>query len=343
MAFKRVRFMPLAGGTMTGPLILSADPAPSAPLGAATKEYADSTIPYDALVASLNPSAWWKLADAVGSTSVVDSSGNGYTGTVNGTVTFGQTGPITGTPSDTAALFNGTTGYVTTTFNPVFTTFSVTAWYKTTNNSIVQSILDDGTAASSVGFALEVRSGILAGRVGVNYNPLAGADTADGNWHLATMTYDGSTVRNYTDGVLIYSYAFSGSVQGSAGYYIGSAFFVGSYEFDGSLSQIAIMTEVLTAAQILALYNAAPKFGAVAIANGKPHGPQTAPTIPATTVALTNPFPFDCTVYLAGGTVTAVAIGGTATGLTSGMFSVPAGETITLTYSVAPTWTWLGN
>ena len=56
-----------------------------------------------------------------------------------------------------------------------------------------------------------------------------------------------------------------------------------------------------------------------------------------------NPFPFDCAVYITGGTVTAVAIGGTATGLTSGQFFVPAGETITLTYSAAPTWTWFGN
>ncbi len=72
-------------------------------------------------------------------------------------------------------------------------------------------------------------------------------------------------------------------------------------------------------------------------------GPQTAPTIPASGTALTNPFPFDCTVYVSGGTVTAIAIGGTATGLTSGAVFIPAGETITLTYSAAPTWVWIGN
>ena len=74
-----------------------------------------------------------------------------------------------------------------------------------------------------------------------------------------------------------------------------------------------------------------------------PTGPQTAPAIPTSASAYTNPFPFDCAVYVTGGTVTAVAIGGTATGLTSGQFFVPAGETITLTYSAAPTWTWFGN
>lgn len=36
--------VPLAGGTMTGPLILSGDPAAGAPLGAATKQYVDARV-----------------------------------------------------------------------------------------------------------------------------------------------------------------------------------------------------------------------------------------------------------------------------------------------------------
>ena len=74
-----------------------------------------------------------------------------------------------------------------------------------------------------------------------------------------------------------------------------------------------------------------------------PTGPQTAPSMPASGTSLTNPFFFDAAVYISGGTVTAIAVGGTATGLTSGSVIVPAGETITLTYSAAPTWVWIGN
>lgn len=40
---------------------------------------------------------------------------------------------------------------------------------------------------------------------------------------------------------------------------------------------------------------------------------------------------------ITGGTVTAIAINGTTTGLTSGVFYVPAGGTVTVTYSVPPT------
>ena len=67
------------------------------------------------------------------------------------------------------------------------------------------------------------------------------------------------------------------------------------------------------------------------------------PAVPATTVAYTNTSGVDCMVYVTGGTVTAIAVGGTATGLTAGGFHVPAGSTITLTYSVAPTWQWFGE
>lgn len=64
------------------------------------------------------------------------------------------------------------------------------------------------------------------------------------------------------------------------------------------------------------------------------------PSVPASTTPLTNPYWRDVAVAVAGGTVTNVAIDGQATGLTSGMFILPSGKTITLTYSVAPTMTW---
>jgi hypothetical protein len=66
----------------------------------------------------------------------------------------------------------------------------------------------------------------------------------------------------------------------------------------------------------------------------------TAPRIAASNKPLTNPFGFDTTIYVAHGTVSAIAIDGTTTGLTSGMFRLPRDATITLTYTAAPTWTW---
>lgn len=74
-----------------------------------------------------------------------------------------------------------------------------------------------------------------------------------------------------------------------------------------------------------------------------PVGPLTSPTMPASGVALTNPFGVDCTVYFSGGTVTAIAVAGQTLGITSGAVRVSAGETLTITYSAQPVWHWIGE
>ena len=66
----------------------------------------------------------------------------------------------------------------------------------------------------------------------------------------------------------------------------------------------------------------------------------TAPGVPSSTVALQNPFWRDAAVTVSGGTVTAIAIDSTASGLTSGTVIIPSGHSIKLTYSSAPTWVW---
>jgi len=70
-------------------------------------------------------------------------------------------------------------------------------------------------------------------------------------------------------------------------------------------------------------------------------GALTAPAVPASTVAATNTFPHDVRVHIYGGTTTVVAINGTTTGLISpcSIMLLP-GETVTITYTVAPAWTW---
>jgi hypothetical protein len=60
---------------------------------------------------SLAPVAYWKLNDPVGSTTAADSSGNGYTLSVNGTVTFGKPSVVP-SDSETSAQSDGSTGYL---------------------------------------------------------------------------------------------------------------------------------------------------------------------------------------------------------------------------------------
>jgi hypothetical protein len=72
-----------------------------------------------------------------------------------------------------------------------------------------------------------------------------------------------------------------------------------------------------------------------------------APSVPATTVALTNPYYQPATIYItAGASTCAVALNGTSVltiALTgTGTVRVGSGQTVTLTYSSAPTWAWFG-
>jgi hypothetical protein len=71
-------------------------------------------------------------------------------------------------------------------------------------------------------------------------------------------------------------------------------------------------------------------------------GPLAAPAVPASTTPLTNTLGVAALVTVRGGTVSAIAVDGVTVGTTDGAVVVPAGSTITLTYSVAPTWTWFG-
>lgn len=72
--------------------------------------------------------------------------------------------------------------------------------------------------------------------------------------------------------------------------------------------------------------------------NGYPLLP--APTVPASGTAIANPFPFAVDIALSA-TITSVKYSNGGYTITPPQrFSVPAGETITLTYSSAPTWSW---
>lgn len=87
--------------------------------------------------------------------------------------------------------------------------------------------------------------------------------------------------------------------------------------------------------------------------NGTMLGTITPPAVPATTVAIQNPSGLASLVTLAGGTVTVVATApfnaagsGTATFTTVAVTSpatvtVPPGGYIKMTYSAAPTWSWV--
>jgi hypothetical protein len=76
------------------------------------------------------------------------------------------------------------------------------------------------------------------------------------------------------------------------------------------------------------------------IIQGGADTPVTTPAVPGSAAPADNGTGIPVAVTVTGGTVTVIAVSGTATGLTSGTVVVPYPGTITLTYSAAPTWSW---
>ena len=233
---------------------------------------------HDAYLLSLGPSAWWKLADSVGSLTAADSSGNGYTGTVNGGVTFGQAGPIAGSPQDTAALFASAANIqgpsIATASEAAFNlqaTFSVVVWLRNTDASNLQNnggiVSATNSVASTNGWGLyyEGVNGLYAywtapsgawQRVG-SFGQFVPNDSA---WHMLTVTW------NISAGTL-QSTAFQldgGAPNTGTVGYTGTATYLtapevvmgqGYYSWVGTIAEVAIFPTALTAAQVARLWS----------------------------------------------------------------------------------------
>lgn len=66
----------------------------------------------------------------------------------------------------------------------------------------------------------------------------------------------------------------------------------------------------------------------------------TTPSFPTTTTPVTNTNSTGVLVNLTGGTVTGVSINGVSAGTADGLYFLPAGATIAITYTGSPAWTW---
>jgi hypothetical protein len=64
------------------------------------------------------------------------------------------------------------------------------------------------------------------------------------------------------------------------------------------------------------------------------------PAVPGSTTPVTNTTGVPAQVVISAGTLTNVSVNGVTVGAGDGTYTVPAGGTIAITYSVAPTWTW---
>lgn len=229
---------------------------------------------YDSAVLSDNPAFYWHLNETSGTT-VGDSSGNGRSGTITGTPTYGVTG-LTNDGGTAIKLANG--AYITTALDTAQQTAnrSFEAWVRAGSNISPTSsgipigmIASDGVtgglefgqinAADDVWFRRVDGAG---NRVTASINGLSGAGTLfDGKVHHVVETYDGAHIVVYIDGAQVASVAATGALgwTNTAGGFMLNGYFDGTTRFtlaNWTYDDVAIYPVALAAARVSAHYTA---------------------------------------------------------------------------------------
>jgi len=218
------------------------------------------------------------------------------------------------------------------------------------------AILTAANSAASVGLVI-ADNWLQGGAFGVNASNVQDAICAnniitvcgEGGVQLAAGTarwsLTGNRIFNNTGpGILLTSGIGPVQIQGNAIYDTATTSPTQTYGVDGTPSGTVILGNTFAGNATAAINLTSGQTGVLIADNPgyNPVGLLTAPAVPASGTALANPFYGTVRVFVSGGTVSAIAVNGTATGLTSGLVVLGPGDTITLTYTAAPTWVWMG-
>ncbi|GIW62072.1 MAG: hypothetical protein KatS3mg089_0924 [Patescibacteria group bacterium] len=216
-------------------------------------------IPGDTSVPAIHLVGEWKFEEGSGGT-VNDTSGNGNTGTWNGTGTLHWTKGKIGK----AGNFDGSSDYVSVNSSATIptggTARTLEMWVYTTDNSWADNantIFEYGTNTTRQAFGIDmnpfpnIEVYTWADDATVN----TGLSNKAGWWHLA-VTYDGSTtIKTYINGVLKSTKTLAGVLNtASSTVNIGRSALVNAY-FDGRLDHIQLYDYARTPSQITWDYN----------------------------------------------------------------------------------------
>ncbi|NCS32503.1 LamG domain-containing protein [bacterium] len=205
------------------------------------------------------PVGEWKFDEGTGTTSTYDTSGSGYTGTMNGTMTTSDWSPG---KFGSALDFDGTDDSVSYTRFVLAAGLSFSAWIKTTSadatasyaGNAAQNVIGDTTGGVYLGF------GVHGGKVRYNHyytswsNFTGNITVNDGVWHYITVTHDQATGNYaiYVDGILDLS--GTTTYKTNAGVDVIARGYSSDY-FTGTIDQVRIYNYARTPAQVAWEYN----------------------------------------------------------------------------------------
>lgn len=224
------------------------------------------TVTFEGLLLSYEPQAWWKLNEANGSSTVADSSGNGWTGTCAG-VTLGATGPGI-VPGATACHFSSgptSTGIGIQMSGPLAPfqdhDFSVIAMVSDVNTGATQnpaifSVGKNETTDECMAWSV-VPPDWAIGQWFDDWTSSIAEDTS-GAWHFMSYTYHAATKTGtmYKDGTGAVSHTFTGVLNVPNGYYVNVGNGLGAdpwLTWIGTLAEVAVYNFQLSSGQLSAL------------------------------------------------------------------------------------------
>ncbi len=198
---------------------------------------------------------------------VLDSADSNPGANGNGGISIQQTGNGVIGPCFT---FSGGTAFITVSDNANlgFTNkFSLEAWIKTSSSAAQDFIAKEKSGAPFNGYTFRIlsTSGFLAVYVGdASTNVSSSTNVADGNWHhvVATVT-TGGLVTLYVDGASVFSATRTPSPSCTTTMVLGSNAAGSGSSFIGSMMNLAIYNDTLSAARVLAHYQAGTTLGSL--------------------------------------------------------------------------------
>jgi hypothetical protein len=241
---------------------------------------------YDSIVVSSDAAtSYWPLDDTgttpyigslptltAGSPTLADISGNANTGTSEGTVALGASGPLSGNaitlPGTSGSLVNTTTSYTYPDADSGVLSQSV--WFKTSTSGAIMGFTSEQTDATPSTYdrmfwidatghlVYSVYSAPITG----SYSEVTSPGVYDtGTWYQATATVGPSGEILYVDGEQVASAPAAVTAQNFTGYWhIGYAYTSGwadapaSDYFAGSIAHAAVYPTQLTPSQVASIY-----------------------------------------------------------------------------------------
>ena len=220
-------------------------------------------------------------------------------------------------------------------------------------DDMIAVVSDSAMAGESKRVVVTGNTGYQGYTQGIDLTGVDGAVVADNviemTWGAGILAYQ-YTGAGPTDPC--YRLVVRGNVVRSAGRYFGAGQYQTAAGSGGNGIRVADVTDALVSDNLLSnsyaagFLKAGTNTGLIVRGNHgyNPVGAVGSPSFPASTVALVNPFGIDAQVFLYGGSITEIKIGANVAGYaTSYPFILPAGESITVTYTGSPGWNWTLN